>query len=72
MNLDATQVIVVENSPLGVEAANKAGLKYIITLNNTPLNIHNDFKGLIPSDPEEIIFDNTRSASKFLKKWCCG
>lgn len=72
MNLDASQVIVVENSPLGVEAANKAGLKYIITLNNTPLNIHNDFKGLIPSDPEEIIFDNTRSASKFLKKWCCG
>jgi beta-phosphoglucomutase-like phosphatase (HAD superfamily) len=71
MDLDASQVIVVENSPLGVEAANKAGLKYIITLNNTPLNIHSDFKGLIPSDPEKITFDNTRSASKFLKKWCC-
>lgn len=71
MNLAASQVIVVENSPLGVEAANKAGLAYIIILNNTPLDIKNDFKGLLLSDPEKITFSNTRSASKFLKNWCC-
>ncbi len=44
MNLPVSQVIVVENSPLGVEAANKAGLECIITLNNTFLDIQNDFK----------------------------
>lgn len=71
MNLAASQVIVVENSPLGIEAANKAGLEYIIILNNTPLDIQNDFKGLLLSDPEKITFSNTRSASKFLKSWCC-
>ena len=72
MNLSASQVIVVENSPLGVEAANKAGLECIITLNNTPLDIHNDFKEVMSSDPKKFTFKDTKSASKFLKNWCCG
>jgi beta-phosphoglucomutase len=72
MKLAPSQVIVVENSPLGVEAANRAGLKSIITLNNTPLDIHNDFKGVISSDPEKFTFNDTRSASYLLKNWCCG
>jgi beta-phosphoglucomutase-like phosphatase (HAD superfamily) len=67
MNLPSSQVIVVENSPLGVEAAKRAGLEYIITLNNTPLDIHNDFKEVISSDSEKTIYSDTRSASKFLK-----
>jgi beta-phosphoglucomutase-like phosphatase (HAD superfamily) len=46
-----TQGFVVDNSPLGVEAANKAGLECNITLNKTPLDIHNDFNGVTPSDP---------------------
>jgi beta-phosphoglucomutase len=71
MNLAPSQVIVVENSPLGVEAANRAGLKSIITLNNTPLDIHNDFKGVLSSDLEKFTFNDTRSASDFLKNWCC-
>jgi beta-phosphoglucomutase len=71
MNLAPSQVVVVENSPLGVEAADRAGLKSIITLNNTPLDIHNDFKGVLSSDPEKFIFNDTRSASGFLKNWCC-
>jgi beta-phosphoglucomutase len=72
MNLPTSQVIVVENSPLGVEAANKAGLECIITLNNTPLDIHNDFKEVMSSDPKKFTFKDTKSASKFLKNWCCG
>ena len=72
MNLPASQVIVVENSPLGVEAANKASLECIITLNNTPLDIQNDFKEVMSSDPKKFTFKDTKSASKFLKNWCCG
>lgn len=72
MNLPASQVIVVENSPLGVEAANKAGLECIITLNNTPLDIQNDFKEVMSSDPKKSTFKDTKSASNFLKNWCCG
>lgn len=72
MDLATSQVIVVENSPLGVEAANKAGLECIITLNNTPLDIHDDFKGVMSSDPEKFTFKDMRSASKFLKNWCCN
>jgi beta-phosphoglucomutase-like phosphatase (HAD superfamily) len=71
MNLPASQVIVVENSPLGVEAANKAGLECIITLNNTPLDIHNDFKKVMSSDPKKFTFRDTKSTSRILKKWCC-
>lgn len=72
MNLPTSQVIVVENSPLGVEAANKAGLECIITLNNTPLDIPNNFKEVMSSDPKKFTFKDTKSASKFLKNWCCG
>jgi beta-phosphoglucomutase len=71
MKLPASQVIVVENSPLGVEAANKAGLECIITLNNTPLDIHNDFNEVMSSDPKKFTFKDTKSTSKFLKNWCC-
>jgi HAD superfamily hydrolase (TIGR01509 family) len=72
MNLAPSQVIVVENSPLGIEAANRAGLKSVITLNNTPLDIHNDFNEVMTSDPEKFTFNDTRSASNFLKNWCCS
>ena len=71
MKLSTSQVIVVENSPLGVEAANKAGLECIITLNNTPLDIHNDFNEVMSSDPKKFTFKDTKSTSKFLKNWCC-
>jgi beta-phosphoglucomutase len=59
-------VVVVENAPLGVKAANSAGIPCIVTLNTSPLAI-SDFKGLIS---EEGIFKNTSSAGKFLKDWC--
>ncbi|MGH9979525.1 MAG: HAD family hydrolase, partial [Nitrososphaeraceae archaeon] len=71
MKLSTSQVIVVENSPLGVEAANKAGLECIITLNNTPLDIHNDFNEVMSSEPKKFTFKDTKATSKFLKNWCC-
>ena len=72
MNLRPLEAKVVENSPLGVEAATKAGIPYIITLNNTPLDI-SDFGTLQSKKDEEnsIIFKDTISASNFLKEWCC-
>jgi beta-phosphoglucomutase len=65
MGLKESEAIVVENAPLGVKAANNAGIRCIITLNNTPLKI-SDFEGLIVSGS---IFPNTSSASSFLKEY---
>jgi beta-phosphoglucomutase-like phosphatase (HAD superfamily) len=66
MGLKETEAIVVENAPLGVKAANNAGLRCIVTLNNTPLKL-SDFDGLIA---RESIFPNTISASPLLKEHC--
>jgi beta-phosphoglucomutase len=66
MGLKESEAIVVENAPLGVKAANNAGIRCIVTLNNTPLKI-SDFEGLIASDS---IFSTTSSASSFLKEYC--
>lgn len=66
MGLKESEAIVVENAPLGVKAANTAGIRCIVTLNNTPLKI-SDFEGLIVSGS---IFPNTSSASSFLKEYC--
>jgi beta-phosphoglucomutase len=68
MGLSESQAIVVENAPLGVKAANNAGIECIVTLNNTPLKI-SDFDGLIQ---KESIFEDTRSVISFLKKFCEG
>lgn len=72
LNLKPDDALVVENSPLGVNSALKANLRYIVTLNNTPLDLK-DFNSL--GDGKEIIrekiFKDTKSASKFLKDWCC-
>ena len=66
MGLTETEAIVVENAPLGVKGANNAGIRCIVTLNNTPLKI-SDFDGLIA---QESIFPNTGAASSFLKEYC--
>jgi len=74
MDLKPSEAIVVENAPLGVEAAIRAGIEYIVTLNNTPLSISSDFKGTISIADKERnkIFKDTKSASSFLKEWCCN
>ncbi len=73
LNLKPSEAIIVENSPLGVESAIRAGIRFIVTLNNTPLGL-SDFKGLLPKEKIEInniVFRDTKSASKFLRDWCC-
>jgi HAD superfamily hydrolase (TIGR01509 family) len=66
MKINKAEAIVVENAPLGVEAANKAGIQCIIVLNNTPLHMK-DFKSIISYDR---IFKETKSATKLLENWC--
>ena len=66
LNVKPSDAVVVENAPLGVKAANSAGIPCIVTLNTSPLAI-SDFKGSIS---EERIFKNTSSAGKFLNDWC--
>lgn len=68
MNLKPQEALVVENAPLGVQAANKAGIECIVTLNNSTLTI-SDFKGLIE---EDRVFESTQSATEFLKNWCAS
>ncbi len=73
LNLKPSEAVIVENAPLGVESAIRAGVRYIITLNNTPLEL-SDFKGILPNNKNEIdkiVFKDTKSASKFLNDWCC-
>jgi beta-phosphoglucomutase len=74
MDLKPSEAIVVENAPLGVEAAIRAGIEYIVTLNNTPLDISSDFKDTISFNEKEKnkLFKDTKSASSFLKEWCCN
>lgn len=73
MNLKPSESLVVENSPLGVEAAKEAGIPFIVTLNNSPLDISSDFGTLNLKEGEQSsrIFKDTKSASYFLKDWCC-
>lgn len=66
LNLDNNEALVVENAPLGIKSANNAGIQSIVTLNTSPLAL-DDFKDLIP---EDRIFKDTKSAGRFLKKWC--
>jgi beta-phosphoglucomutase-like phosphatase (HAD superfamily) len=66
LGLTESEALVVENALLGVRAANNAGIRCIVTLNNTPLKI-SDFDGLIS---DESIFPDTNSAGSFLKKYC--
>ena len=48
-NLNPSEALVVENSPLGVKASKNAGIKPIVVLNNSPLSAH-DFVHLIAHD----------------------
>ncbi|MGE3397712.1 MAG: HAD family hydrolase [Candidatus Nitrosocosmicus sp.] len=73
LDLNTDEALVVENSPLGVKAAVNAGIRFIITLNNSPLNLE-DFQNL-PKDMrnlDKIVFKDTKSAADFLIKWSEG
>ena len=66
INICASEAMVVENAPLGIEAANKAGIQSIVVLNNSPLNIE-DFRFVIS---EDRIFRETKSAARFIESQC--
>jgi beta-phosphoglucomutase len=73
LGLKTNEALVVENSPLGVNSAVKADIQFIVTLNNTPLQI-DDFKNL-PKDKErleKVLFKDTKSATSYLVNWCGG
>ena len=53
-------------SPLGVEAANMAGIQCIVVLNDTALTIE-DFKSVID---EDRILKDTRSTTTVVRGWC--
>jgi beta-phosphoglucomutase len=55
MKVRPADAVVVENAPLGVRAANSAGIVCYVALNNTPL-ARSDFKGIIP---EDRVFERT-------------
>ena len=65
-NLNPSDALVVENSPLGVEASNNAGIKPTVVLNNSPLSA-NDFVHLISQDS---IYQETKNIEDKLVKWC--
>lgn len=66
IGLSESDAIIIENAPLGVRAANNAGIRCIVTLNNTPLQL-SDFEGLVE---HELIFADTVSVIPFLKEYC--
>jgi beta-phosphoglucomutase len=66
IKISASDALIVENAPLGIEAANRAGIQSVVVLNNTPLTIE-DFKSVIV---EDRILKETKSASTVLQGWC--
>jgi beta-phosphoglucomutase len=64
----SSKALIAENAPLGVEAANNAGIPCIVILNNSPLNIQ-DFRSIIKEDK---IFKDSSSAAGFIEEWCNG
>lgn len=66
LNTEPSDAVIVENAPLGVQAAKNAGIPCIVTLNTSPLAI-SDFNGLVS---EDRVFRDTMSAGNFLDNWC--
>lgn len=67
LGIPSSHALIVENAPLGVQAANNAGIKCIVVLNSSPLSIL-DFKGIIKDDKN--IFTDIMAASSTIKDWC--
>jgi HAD superfamily hydrolase (TIGR01509 family) len=64
--LNPSDVLVIENAPLGVQASNNAEISPVVVLNNSPLRV-NDFDNLIPIDQ---IYDETKNIGDKLITWC--
>jgi HAD superfamily hydrolase (TIGR01509 family) len=66
LHMSAKDAVIVENAPLGVRAANNAGISCYVVLNNTLLS-RTDFEGIIAKDR---IFEKTSSLEGLLKEMC--
>jgi beta-phosphoglucomutase len=66
MKLRAPDVVVVENAPLGVKAANNASIDCFVVLNNTPL-VRFDFDSIIP---QNRIIEKTSELRKVIEELC--
>lgn len=66
LHVSAKDAVVVENAPLGVRAANNAGILCYVALNTTLLD-RSDFDGIIPA---ERIFEKTSSLKGQLHNLC--
>jgi HAD superfamily hydrolase (TIGR01509 family) len=64
--LNPSDVLVIENAPLGVKASNNALIKPVVVLNNSPLRAP-DFINLIPNNQ---IYEETKSIEDQLITWC--
>jgi beta-phosphoglucomutase len=62
----SNNILIVENAPLGVTAANAAHIPSIVILNNSPLEA-SDFIGIISRDK---IFKTIKSVKGYLIRWC--
>ena len=69
LGISPTNALIVENAPLGVQAARRAGLRCIVVLNSSPLSVF-DFRELIKD--EYNIFRDMNAASGFLLSWCAA
>jgi beta-phosphoglucomutase len=66
LEIPSSNALIVENAPLGVQAAINARIKCIVVLNSSPL-LPLDFEGVITN---ENIFTDIKMASGLLKDWC--
>jgi beta-phosphoglucomutase len=66
LGIPPSDALIVENAPLGVQAANNAKIKCIVILNSSPLTPV-DFEGIIKRDN---IFTDIKAARCVLKDWC--
>lgn len=66
LEIPSSNALIVENAPLGVQAANNARIKCIVILKSSPL-FPVDFEGIIE---DENIFTDIKMASAMLKDWC--
>lgn len=64
--LNPSDVLVIENAPLGVQASTNAAINPVVVLNNSPLRV-DDFDNLIPIDQ---IYDETKNIGDKLITWC--
>jgi beta-phosphoglucomutase len=64
--LNPSDVLVIENAPLGVQASNNAAIRPVVVFNNSPLRVP-DFVNLIPNNQ---IYDETKNIEDKLITWC--